>query len=248
MKKKALGIFTAMAIIISFCIPVSATNDNIYEFVIDGNTYVISKSYQENTQVVTTTMFSADGNKFSTTTTLDEDTLTVYYDNGYSVSTSLAELSTTTNKAPTPYTNSDTLETREWDYYYFYSDIGYEDYGMFFSLRIGTQGSWSGHDEGNMEARSLAYDFCADVRALEAALVDAERAAGAAAAEIAAAILLNVIVPVAAGTVPPAAALAAIAGLVLSIAGTAEYTALWQVAYNKSRDCDQTYLQFKQSL
>lgn len=27
MKKKALGIFTAMAIIISFCIPVSATND-----------------------------------------------------------------------------------------------------------------------------------------------------------------------------------------------------------------------------
>lgn len=37
------------------------------------NTYVISKSYQENTQVVTTTMFSADGNKFSTTTTLDED-------------------------------------------------------------------------------------------------------------------------------------------------------------------------------
>ena len=101
MKKKALGIFTAMAIIISFCIPVSATNDNIYEFVIDGNTYVISKSYQENTQVVTTTMFSADGNKFSTTTTLDEDTLTVYYDNGYSVSTSLAELSTTTNKAPT---------------------------------------------------------------------------------------------------------------------------------------------------
>ena len=123
MKKKALGIFTAMAIIISFCIPVSATNDNIYEFVIDGNTYVISKSYQENTQVVTTTMFSADGNKFSTTTTLDEDTLTVYYDNGYSVSTSLAELSTTTNKAPTPYTISDTLETREWDYYYFYSDI-----------------------------------------------------------------------------------------------------------------------------
>ena len=51
MKKKALGIFTAMAIIISFCIPVSATNDNIYEFS-DSLPIGIYKIYTDNLEYV----------------------------------------------------------------------------------------------------------------------------------------------------------------------------------------------------
>lgn len=252
MKKKCLSIFISLAVTFSLCIPVTAeTCDyNIDQYVIEGETYDVIQYYEGNVKVVITNVINGDGEKVTTKSTMDGENLTIYYDNGYVVSTSLEDLSTESKQESPLYVTYDTLETRYWDYYYYYSDMDFDEYGMYFSLKIGTDGSWFGYDKGDKDVRNLGYEFCEKVRDLDSAQALAYAATVTSTADIASSILDLLLKPTTSGAIKPTES--DVISSVLNILGhfnaPANAAERWSKAYYAALDCNDVYSQFRDAL
>ena len=178
------------------------------------------------------------------------DTLEKNYDNGYVVSTSLEDLSTESEQESPLYVTYDTLETRYWDYYYYYSDMDFDEYGMYFSLKIGTDGSWFGYDKGDKDVRNLGYEFCEKVRDLDSAQALAYAATVTSTADIASSILDLLLKPTTSGAIKPSES--DVISSVLNILGhfnaPANAAERWSKAYYAALDCNDVYSQFRDAL
>lgn len=233
--KGFISVVLVLAMAISLCTTSFAAENNNgkeaeYQLTIDGIVYTVVESYNENEKVVKVT----DGDS-ETKVTLNDDGLSVQTDYGTTM-LSAEELENEYSQSVARTSVSKT--SLFWDYYYYYSDSNFNKYGMYFSFRCGDEGSWSGFDRKNKEARDIGYDYCSAVRALDTAQFAASAASGVSGGAIAAAI----------ASAAPTGGIGAVVGVVVAIIGAGVAVAEWVGAWNASLDCNQLFLQFKQAL